>query len=48
MLVDAVGPALPNEDDLAAELLGDAADTGFVGNERAVLLGIALDVNGRL
>src|SRR5207249_2464389 len=46
--LDAVRAAAPDDDDLAAERVGDAAQLRLVGDERAPLFGVAPDVDGRL
>ncbi len=45
LLMDAVGASLPDDDDFAAELIGDVADGWFVCDEGAVLFGAACDVD---
>ena len=44
--IESVGAALPDDDDLAAELLRDGAKTGLISDEGAVLFGAARDVDG--
>src|ERR1044072_3473042 len=46
LLSNAIGAALPNNDDLAVELLSDCTNRWLIGNERAELFRVASHVHG--